>query len=218
MPERGAPGCIIIARAWAVHLGCRSRTDLVCPPLSFPQCSVRVKTDPKLMNNPEAQCTAFYLDFFKCADACVRPKHYCSARPPARGDRTRILAPCAATGPSVSCRLFLVPALSPSFLARWMDGSLCCAVCLCWHRAPTSSSRCSSRGRESGALRWFEDGPVVVRLSPCVGLGHPGHRRKRGAEALCLSREYCGFTGRARCAAASADQAAVGGAAGSCCC
>ena len=33
---------------------------------------MRVKTDPKLMNNPEAQCTAYYLDFFKCADACVR--------------------------------------------------------------------------------------------------------------------------------------------------
>lgn len=35
---------------------------------------MRVKTDPKLMNNPEAQCTAYYLDFFKCADACVRRK------------------------------------------------------------------------------------------------------------------------------------------------
>ena len=31
-------------------------------------------TDPKLIANEEAQCTAFYLDFFKCADACVRSR------------------------------------------------------------------------------------------------------------------------------------------------
>ena len=44
---------------------------------------MRVKTDPKLMNNPDAQCTAYYLDFFKCADACVRhsPKPDHSAAP-----------------------------------------------------------------------------------------------------------------------------------------
>eukprot|EP01048_Picozoa_sp_COSAG05_P011883 COSAG05_NODE_1151_length_5713_cov_19.933915_4_plen_140_part_00 len=32
------------------------------------QCTVRVNRDHK--DNPEAQCTAYYLDFFKCADAC----------------------------------------------------------------------------------------------------------------------------------------------------
>ena len=37
-------------------------------PRPAPQCTVRVNKDHK--DNPEAQCTAQYLDFFKCADAC----------------------------------------------------------------------------------------------------------------------------------------------------
>ena len=41
-----------------------------CHPVVFlpAQCNVRVDRDHK--DNPAAQCTAYYLDFFKCADAC----------------------------------------------------------------------------------------------------------------------------------------------------
>ena len=58
--------------AWRLITHAPANPPVLCRALA--QCSVRVKTDPKLMNNPEAQCTAYYLDFFKCADACVRRK------------------------------------------------------------------------------------------------------------------------------------------------
>ena len=70
-PWRGVPGCI----SSELEIFTPGAVCVLSSSLPFMQCSVRVKTDPKLMNNPEAQCTAFYLDFFKCADACVRPKH-----------------------------------------------------------------------------------------------------------------------------------------------
>ena len=52
---------------------CKTR-DAERDGLGFAQCKERVTTDPKLIANDEAQCTAFYLDFFKCADACVRSR------------------------------------------------------------------------------------------------------------------------------------------------
>ena len=53
---------------------CKKHGTLNGEGLGFAQCKERVTTDPKLIANEEAQCTAFYLDFFKCADACVRSR------------------------------------------------------------------------------------------------------------------------------------------------
>ena len=173
------------------------------------------------MSNPEAQCTAFYLDFFKCADACVRPSHV----PPALlcvcvfacvCVRVCCLSVCMSVCLYV-CMYVCCLSLSLSVCCPCGCVPACACVCL---PSPAGSSlwrprahamagyptdlRCADTGRqqavldaqveEGGFLPWLRMG-LWMRASPLAG---PGHRRRGGGGSLPAPQcERCGCTGAA---------------------